>query len=357
MPTRRITIILISILYCIRISAERPNLLYNVDFLTYFDNREYHSEYQIPQTIFSFRLSPEIGIGINDRSGGSHRVMAGIHYTQPLGAYWDKSNFSPIAYYRYDYKGIRISLGSIPYIQRIERLPDYLLYDSIAYATPNIRGALLSYSSNIGYVEFMCDWRGFRSDKTREMFRLVVNGLYHHHWLELGGFAQINHKAGFAPPTQHEGVCDDIYIQPQIGINLSKYTPLDSLCLRGSYIIGIQRYRDIQSTKIPQGGLIEFFARWRFVGLENTLYFGQDLMPFYSYYGSDLNQGDPFYRSPLYNRTDLFLYLINNNFVNCYFSWNIHYDAQRIQHQQQLIIRFSLDGLHKKEKLKGLFDK
>lgn len=357
MSAKKTAILLVLTLCFIKVSAIRPNLLYNVDFLTYFDNREYQSIYQKPQTIFSFRLSPEIGIGINDPAGGNHRVMAGVHYTQPLGAYWDKINISPIAYYRYDYKGFKISLGSIPYVHRMERLPDYLLYDSIAYATPSIRGALLAYSSNMGFVEFMCDWRGFRSPETREMFRLVLNGKYHYHWLELGGFAQINHKASFAPPTPHEGVCDDIYVQPQIGINLSRYVPLDSLCIRGSYIVGVQRYRDIQSTKIPQGGLVEFFVRWRFIGVENTLYFGQNLMPFYSYYGSDLNQGDPFYRSPLYNRTDLFVYLVNNSFVNCYFSWNMHYDSHRLQHQQQLIVRFSLDGLGRQSKLKGLFDK
>ena len=62
--------------------ANRPvQFLYDVDFTTYFDNREYRSPYQIPQTIFNFRLSPELGVRILDRAGGRHDVVAGVSYT------------------------------------------------------------------------------------------------------------------------------------------------------------------------------------------------------------------------------------------------------------------------------------
>ena len=81
-------------------------------------------------------------------------------------------------------------------------------------------------------------------------------------------------------------------------------------------------------------------------------------MPFYNLYGTDLNQGDPFYQSDIYNRTDFYVYIVHNSFLNCYFSWNLHWTRQGgLQHQQQLIAVFSLDGIGKKEKLRGLFDK
>jgi hypothetical protein len=49
---------------------------YDVDFITYFDNREYQSALQPSQTIFGTRLSPEIGVIFNDSLGGTHKMMA-----------------------------------------------------------------------------------------------------------------------------------------------------------------------------------------------------------------------------------------------------------------------------------------
>lgn len=341
----------------VKIDTFGNEFLYNVDFATYFDNREYRPPYQTPQTIFSFRLSPDVGLRLYDKIGGVHTLCAGVHYTQPLGGNWADTRFVPTAYYRFSIKGFSVALGAIPYAGRYEPLPDWLMYDSIAYAHPNIQGALLSYASPHGQVEFMCDWRGSRSAGRREMFRLVLNGHYRYRWLTVGGIGQINHKAGFAPPHPHEGVCDDIYVNPQVGADVSDYLPLDSLALRVGYIFGYQTYRTDKKVKYPQGVLVELFAAWRFVGLKNTFYYGGNLMPWYSQFGADLNQGDPFYQSKLYNRTDLFLYLYRNSFVNCYFSWNFHYDTHSLQHQQQLIVRFSLDGFRSQKKLRGIFDK
>ena len=78
--------------------ANKPvQLLYDVDFSTYFDNREYHAPYQIPKTILNFRLSPEIGVRILDRAGGKHELVAGVSYTQRLGGNWRDVQFDPIA--------------------------------------------------------------------------------------------------------------------------------------------------------------------------------------------------------------------------------------------------------------------
>lgn len=339
--------------------AKKVRLLYNVDFATYFDNREYREPYQIPQTIFAFRLSPTVGVGMNDALGGKHQLIAGVHYTQPMGANWKEVQVDPTAYYRYQYKGFDLNMGMIPYVNRYAVLPDWLMYDSIAYRHPNMLGALLAYHDHRGYVEFMCDWRGMQTPNRREMFRLVVDGQYQYKWFNIGAFGQMNHKANFADTTlhQHEGVCDDILVEPYIGFNVTQYTPFDSLAIRAGYIVGLQRWRKPNLSSIPQGLYIELYANWWFVGLKNTFYYGSNLMPYYSEFGADLNQGDPFFQSRLYNRTDIFLYLYRSSFVNFYFSWNMHYDGQSLNHQQQLIVRFSLDGLKSDQPLRGLFDK
>jgi len=112
--------------------------------------------------------------------------------------------------------------------------------------------------------------------------------------------------------------------------------------------------------------LIEVYVNWWFLGVKNTTYVGQNLQPLRQSdnmgtpIGSLMCQGDPFYQATFYNRTDLFAYLYRSSFVYCYLSYNLHYEGGRLQQQQQLIVRFSLDGLmHASEGryLKGLFDK
>lgn len=339
----------------------KPRFLYNVDAAVWFDNREYHGPWQHDQTLLAFRLSPEIGVGLADKEGGAHRLMAGVHYTQPMGSDWRDARFTPTLYYQYQYKGFTMNLGEIPYKYFISQLPDFMRYDSIAYARPNIEGALVQYQSRHGFVEAMLDWRGMQRVDQREMFRVTIDGEYSYQGFFryfVGGLAQMNHKANHSRPTPREGVCDDIYIAPNIGVDFSSPTHLDTLSIRASYIFGYQRQRKYDVTYFPQGLLLEFMINWRWLGLKNTFYYGDNLMPFYGIYGADLNQGDPFYQSKIYNRTDFYVYILHKSFINCYFSWNMHWVPQGgLQHQQQLIAVFSLDGIKKESKLRGFFDK
>lgn len=342
--------------------AQKPVALhYDVDFTTYFDNREYNAPYQRSQTILNYRLSPEVGVRILDRAGGRHVLSAGVSYTQRLGGDWRDVQFDPIAYYRFDYRGFMVSMGAIPYRQRIMPLPDWLLYDSIAYYHPNIQGAHMAYRDQRGFVEFMCDWRGAQTVERREMFRLIANGQYQYKALQVGGLAHLNHKASFARPN-HEFVMDDIHLHAFAGADLTQYTPFDSLSIRAGYIFGFQRDREIYESFYNHGLVVELYANWWFLGLKNTFYYGDNLQPLRPR-NAFICMGDPFYQSRIYNRTDIFAYLYRSSFVNLYFSWNLHYDGISLQHQQQMIVRFELEPLMaelggaKRPYLRGLFDK
>lgn len=345
------TLLLLLLITTIPLTARDSiaTFLYDVDFRTYFDNREYSDRYQTPQTIFNFRLTPTIGVGIHDHRGGEHRIMVGVNYTQPLGGDWDDVQFDPVAFYQLQFKGFQFALGAIPYEERFFRLPEYLMYDSISYYRPNIQGALIQYRSAKGFVELMCDWHGHQTPKRREMFRVMLNGEYRHQWLALGGLAYLNHKANYGGTAPHEGVADDIYLNPYVGFNVARYTPFDTLSLRTGYILAWQRDRTVDDSRIHHGALIELMLNWWFLGLRNTLYIGGNLMPFYGKYTSDLNQGDPFYQAKIYNRTDIFLYIYRTSFVNCFFSWNLHYDGHSLQNQQQIVVRFTLSGIKHRE--------
>lgn len=353
--------------------AKKVRFIYNVDFESYFDNREYYElgdHCQIPQTLFSFRLSPTVGVRIKDRIGGSHKLIAGVRYTQPLGGNWKNVNVVPTAYYHFSNYGVNLQLGAIPYENRIMSMPDWLQYDSIAYARPNIQGALITYQDKRGFVEFMCDWRSALDWHRREMFRILFNGQYQYKWFFVGGLAHMNHTACSADPELHsqESLYDDINLGVHVGFDFTQLTPLDSLAIKATYIYGIARDRKNNEKYQPQGVLIELYANWWFLGVKNTTYIGDNLQPLRyadnlgTPIGSLMCQGDPFYQATFYNRTDIFAYIYRSSFVNCYMSWNMHYDnvSKRLQHQQQLIVRFNLDGLHKDKTgslLRGMFDK
>ena len=340
--------------------AKRPvQLLYDVDFTTFFDNREYNSPYQIPQTIFNFRLAPQIGVRMLDRAGGRHELVAGVSYNQRLGGDWRDVQFDPIAYYQFRYRGFAVAMGAVPYTKRIAPMPDWLMYDSLVYFHPNIQGALMQYSDERGFVELMCDWRGAQTDVRREMFRVLLNGQYQYKWLQAGGLAHLNHKAS---SLTFEPVMDDIHLSAFAGADLTKYTPFDSLSIRVGYIFGWERDRGYDDNFISHGLHVELYANWWFLGIKNTFYYGDNLQPL-RVRSAYVCLGEPYYQSRLYNRTDFFAYLYRNAFVNCYFSWNIHYDGMRLSSQQQVIVRFRLEPLlqelagNRQPYLRGLFDK
>ena len=337
---------------------KRLRFIYDVDFLTYFDNREYKAPYQIPQTIFNFRLSPSVGLRVRDNAAGRHELVAGVRYTQRLGGNWKDVQFDPTAYYHYAYKGIDLYMGAIPYQKRLNSLPDWLLYDSISYMHPNIQGAYFSYHDHRGFINAMADWRGAQTATRREMFRVLIDGEFHYKGLVVGGLAHLNHTAGTAE-NDTLPLYDDLNLGAHIGFDATQYVPLDSLAIKVGYIYGFARDRLHRRTFQPQGFYIELYLNWWFLGLKNTFYYGDNLQPFRSDIGPLMCQGDPFYQSRLYNRLDLFLYLYRSSFVDFYFSYNFHFDNRQIQEQQQLIVRFNLDGLLSRKQgfIHAIFDK
>ena len=350
--TMKRILLLIFILLPLWLSGQR--FIYDIDFTTYFDNREYHNPYTPSQTIFGMRLTPVVGVELYDSLGGRHLFRAGVTYIQPFGAPMHMGNILPTVYYQFQQSGFTLNFGTVPYYELYQALPNFLMSDSLRFAYPNIQGALLGYRSEQGYVQFFCDWRGLQSKTIREAFRLVILGQYQYQWFQVGGYGQINHLANKALSEPNLGVCDDIVISPYLGGNFSDYTPLDTLAFRIGYMGGYYTDRKAGEMQLSSGVTIDFSLRWRFLGLKNSFYYGQGQMPYYARYGQELYQGSPFYQAKLYNRTDLMLYLLRREMVHCYFAWNLHVvDGYGLSNQQQLVLRFNFGNVNKRNKKSG----
>ena len=330
--------------------AGAQKFLYDVDFVLNFDNREINHSYEPSGTLFGFRLSPSVGVGLQDSLGGSHRLIAGVSYLQPCGADWKHVKVYPTAYYHYSRRGFEMHTGFVPYSELRQALPDYLRSDSLAFAYPNVQGTVFQYHSRHGYVMALCDWRGMMSRDTREAFRIVGGGRFQHQWFYTGGYAQMNHLSHNADTIT--GVCDDILFNPLIGANIGQYTPLDSLSVQVGYLGSLQRDRKAGFTYWCHGMQADVCLVWRFIGFRNILYVGQNQMPLYPQYGQLLNQGDPRYQAKLYNRTDLWFYIVRRSFVTCFAGWSLLLtDHGTVSNQQQVVCRFNLDAvLHDRRK-------
>lgn len=335
--------ILLSVLALLPLTLAAQQLEYDVDFVTNFDNREYHSQWDDSHTIFGIRLTPTIGVSFADSLGGNHRLMGGVSYVQPFGSDWKRATVTPTVYYSYDYKGFRAHLGFVPYNQLTRTLPKYLMSDSLAFAYPNIQGALFQYKDDRGFVEAFCDWRGLPTATTREAFRIVVGGEAQWKMLRVGGYGHLNHLANYDKTQPRAGVCDDAYLNPFIGIDASHHTPLDSLRFDLGYLLGYQCNRP-HELHLCHGMTAQFTLRWRFIEFDDQFYFGQNQMPLYGSLHSVLNQGEPFYQSPIYNSAELRFRVLRFPFAQLYFAWNMIYtQGEPLSHQQRVVLRFDVN--------------
>ena len=129
-------------------------------------------------------------------------------------------------------------------------------------------------------------------------------------------------------------------------MNLSeKVHPLDSLDIRAACLVTVERNRALGSGwHSPCGGWLRLDAAWRFLGLTNTFYAGKPLLPAYREFGSGLYPGDPFYQARLYNRTDVYAYLLRNKFVSLRASLDFHVTPGSFIFYQKLTLKVCLDA-------------
>lgn len=327
-------------------------LAWNVNFDAFFDNREYPYAHARSQTLIGARLAPEIGIAIGPDSLSS-RIMAGASWIQPMDG--RNPQVVPTLYYRFLSKHFNMSFGLFPRTHLFENAPAVFQFDSLTYYRPNLAGVLLQYHDRKGFAELLLDWRQIQTTRIREAFMVMFNG----RWdvcseFFFGGRVMMNHLARSRNADNTETVTDDLAISPYVGLNLTRITGLDTLTLKVGYHQALERERAFGGFKYPGGILIDLMAEWRFLGLKNTFYYGENLMPFYRIHdtetggvrpglGTQLNMGDPFFQSRLYDRLDIYGYIFRTCYVNCMASINFHFTPGKVNLQQQLIVRAYFD--------------
>lgn len=299
---------------------------YDVDFETYFDNREfYRSSFSRSSTIFGARLTPSVGLAFQSSEDMRHKVMIGIDIMKDFGAsvvspeiaspdseetlmsQHHKDLFREVTlYYKLDKKledtDLELYAGIFPRNMSDGNYSEVFFSDSLKFYDNNLEGILLKLKRPKARFEIGCDWMGMYGHSRREKFMIFSSAEAEvAPVLSLGYLAYMYH---FASSEDVRGVVDNILINPYARFDFGHLLGFQLFTLRLGWLQGLQNdRRNIGAYCFPRGGELELeMMKWN-VGVRNKMFYGMDMMPYYNRsdvggfkYGNRLYFGDPFYR-------------------------------------------------------------
>lgn len=322
--------------------------LWSADFDFNFDNRE-NAQLSLPSyTLFGARLTPTVGMGWG---GTQHALMVGADVTKTFGR---DTRFCEdpelVLYYAFRGRQFSATAGAFP---RKMLLGDYsgtIASDSVRFYDKNLDGLLLQYRDTGGFVELGVDWDGVYSVEEREKFRIFSAGEYTRRLFTCGYTLSVYHFAGRVGVP---GVVDNITLQPYVGAKFEHLLPLDRLSLTAAWVQSFQRDRITGEKGVqPYGGELRLrLEKWHF-GIDNRLYIGNNLMPYFAKYGGDLYSGERFYAmeggaSKCYNRTELYYdrtWWSNAVPVTLHAGFTLHCIAGKVATSQMVRLSVALDS-------------
>jgi hypothetical protein len=396
---KRFTIILIAMLAIVAAQAQTKRgqnpvkFVYDVDFQYFFSNNEYDHGgelYDSSQTFNSARLTPMVGVRVDQNRKTRHYLWLGIDIMKNMGEYptnesekdlentdlfheivfWysfeRKFRFGNLSGYfgifpkKYAVYGSRSPLFKDEFpLSEAELVPTYFTSKIDAFYDNNMEGFLMSLDTKNGYYEAGLDWTGKYGKDRRESFRVFTYGSQ--------GIGRSGVRLGWAQTYFHyansyevKGVVDNHIISPFAGY----YRKIDDwkLGFRLGYALGINRDREKDTGfQISNGGLFTANVNWKGFGILNDAYYGQSLMPYYDQvdaggylYADNVYKGSPFYKineasgkwshSGFYDRAEGYWQRTFGNFVAVRVGMVFHFSEEGYQGwQEQLSLIFDLN--------------
>lgn len=355
--TVRQSILAILLVLFANIGGQAQEFIWNIDFNTVFDNREGDDKYFEDKTFFFTRLAPEVGLSMQN---GKHNILGGLSWSQPIGNGWKDYRIEPTLYYSFVSPKVRMNFGMFPKHRLVRSLPGYIWCDSVQYRQSNIRGLEVAYLRNEGFFEAIVDWRSMQTETQREAFNLIGRGEWmpKRKWFLAGGLIMMNHFAKQKNAPEDQKIVDNFITHLYVGADVARYTPLDSLAIRVGWLADITRNRADSKWRTPSGLQCDIAARWRWLGVNNSLYVGQGMFPYYSQFGALLNQGEAYYQSPWYDRLQVYGYIFRNSFLNLEASLDFNFAKNNFNFYQRLLLRVYVDSnlwKHRKHLPKGVY--
>lgn len=307
------TIIISICLTAIASDCIAQSFLWDVDFKFDFDNKEYaHMKGYPSKTDFSAAIVPKVGLGFKK----DHAIYLGGNFLRDFGKHASPKYVAEmLLYYQYSGKRLFINAGAFP--SRNYAGYYFPTITSDRYMLDNVtEGALIRYSGRHGMIEALIDWTGQFEKYTRESFVVKSYGKFEHQdfpYLSLAYTYAMNH---YSNNELLNGVVDNMWLYPHIGFNLAPLTPLSRLGGKLGWLNTFQNNRvENQGYACPGGFQMELEIEYKGFGVNDILYLGPNLMPYYNYvdqqgivYGDNLYFSEMFYQttSGVYNRLEAY---------------------------------------------------
>lgn len=329
---------------CVAQAQEDMKLLVGVDYDMYFDNREYiDCPFGESQTIFSSRLTPKLGLEWSEKNS----LVVGADLWSDFGnntvAF---TKVRPQIYYQFKSRNVSALAGIFPREKMLGEYSEVIMSDSMRFFDNRVQGVMGQYHAERGFVEISADWCGKYSEASREKFRIMSSGKYfidNYYKRFYGGYNfMMFHFAG--SKLISNCVNDQVTINPYVGARFNAYFDFD---VRLNYVQIFQRDRDNEEKyRKPKGGMLQFkMSKWG-VYLDELLYVGENLQPYYRSfrsdrfpygYGGELYAGETFFGTTenVYSNTKIGYkgsFFGDTVRVNCYFA--LLYDGVGLGNRQ-----------------------
>ena len=290
-------------------SKVKVGFAYDLNFDMQFDNREfYKSAYTSSMTIFGTRITPSVGVALEQKNGARHRLMVGIDVLKNFGAANDNSElFKEMTLYYNVQKqlgktGFKMVAGVFPRRFAEGSYSQAFYSDSLRFYDNNLEGLLLKFSRPKAHFEVGCDWMGRYDTYRRERFQIFSAGEGQVlPFMSIGYAASLYH---FSCSGVSDGVVDNALVNPYMRFDLASKANLQTLSVRLGWLQALQNDRAHVGHYVFPGGaeVVMEVQKWN-VGVKNDMFIGKNMMPYYNTidnagykYGSLLYMGSPFYR-------------------------------------------------------------
>ena len=352
--TRKIIISLLALLVLGKLSAQE--LFFDGELSTHFDNTEYTgSGIGDSRTVFAVRLTPTLGY----RFDSNHSVVVGVNLLKDFGSANFLDGSMLVAYYQFENANYGANAGIFQRNKLIGNYSRAFFSDAYLIYNPLIQGIAGRYSKGGSFAELVVDWDGLYSAEVREKFRILISGG--------GSFAKVGY-AGVAFSMQHfankstfqGNVVDNLMLNPYVGVKFNTFFDFD---IRLGALVSAQRDRKTdEGWVLPAGGEFYFkMSRWGLY-IDNNLYVGAGMTPYYNTVGKDnlpyadnLYTLDPFYgtQHKIYNRTGIgYCRSFAADRVSVKAEMALQYDGKKMYCQQLVGISATIAPiLHRKKKL------
>lgn len=286
-------------------SARTPKLDYDVEFHYYMDYGDYRYGGEVfndTQLINRGRLTPSATLSTSRDRGTTHRLVLGMDVIKNMGEY-------PLSYaqfresemdsrlantglfkeliFHYNLEKVfrngtfNLHAGVFPRSVRQGEYNRTMFSDSDYSFDPNVDGISIKYDGKVTFLELGFDRTGYKGyDRHESYLAYTAGAIAPLKWAKLGWAGTFRHVGA---AKFYSGNSECFIFNPYLKFDAGQYLGMDALSLKAGAVVSYQKDRFLeQDPKFPVGFEAVADARFHGLGIENTYYYGDNMMPLYA---------------------------------------------------------------------------